>query len=125
MTREEAETFAADWAAAWNARDVESVLRHFHEDVTFTSPTAIAVVGSPTVRGKDALRSYWTAALARITSLEFTVDRILWDPARLELAIIYTGAINGSSKRVSENMTFDGRGYVVEAEVFHGVPGAS
>ena len=125
MTHEDAERFAADWAAAWNARDVESVLRHFHEEVVFTSPTAVAVVGIPTIRGKDALRSYWTAALARITSLEFTVHRVLWDPARSELAIIYTAAINGSSKRVSENMTFDARGYVVEAEVFHGVAGAA
>jgi hypothetical protein len=125
VTREEAGTFAAEWAAAWNARDVESVLRHFHEEVVFTSPTAVAVVGSPTIRGKDGLRSYWTAALARIASLEFAIDRVLWDPDRRELAIIYTAAMNGTSRRVAENLTFDAVGLVVEAEVFHGVPGAA
>ena len=122
MTREIGETFAAQWAAAWNRRDVEAVLTHFHDDVVFSSPTALAVVGSPVVRGKDALRAYWTAALARIGSLRFTLDRVVWDPVGLELAIIYTSDIDGKSKRVSENLIFDSRGHVVAAEVFHGIP---
>jgi ketosteroid isomerase-like protein len=37
-TREEAQACAEQWAAAWNARDVERVLAHFDDDVTFTSP---------------------------------------------------------------------------------------
>ena len=121
MTRSEAERFAADWAAAWNERAVETVLEHFHQDVTFTSPTALAVVGAATVRGKDALRAYWTTALARIGSLRFTVDRVLWDPERRELAILYTSQIDGKAKRVSENLIFDADGLVQAAEVFHGV----
>src|SRR5688500_1420487 len=123
MTREDAETFAARWAEAWNARAIETVLAHFHESVVFTSPTALVVVGSPIVRGKDALRAYWTAALGRIGSLRFTVDRVLWDPVRRELGIIYTSEIDGNHKRVSENLTFDENGQVVAAEVFHGVSG--
>jgi ketosteroid isomerase-like protein len=121
MTRDDGERFAAAWAEAWNARAIESVLEHFHEDVVFTSPTALAVIGSPTVRGKAALRAYWTTALARIGSLRFTVDRALWDPARRELGIIYMAAIDGRNRRVSENLTFDEHGAVVSAEVFHGV----
>ena len=123
MTRQEAERFAADWAEAWNARAVERVLEHFHADVTFTSPTALAVTGAATVRGKDALRAYWTTALERIGSLRFIVDRVLWDPAARELAIVYTSDIDGKAKRVSENLTFDGDGRVTSAEVFHGVTG--
>jgi steroid delta-isomerase len=121
MTRDDGERFAAAWAEAWNARAIESVLDHFHEDVVFTSPTALAVTGAPTVRGKTALRAYWTTALARIASLRFTVDRVLWDPARRELGIIYSSAIDGRNRRVSENLTFDEHGAVVSAEVFHGV----
>jgi ketosteroid isomerase-like protein len=122
LTREIDETFAARWAAAWNGRALEAVLEHFRDDVVFTSPTALAVVGSPIVRGKEALRAYWTAALARITSLRFTLDRVVSDPVRRELAIIYTSDIDGQSKRVSENLTFDAHGQVVSAEVFHGIP---
>ncbi len=122
MTRENVEAFANRWAEAWNRRAAEEVLEHFHEDVVFTSPTALAVVGSPVVRGKAALREYWAAALARVGSLLFTVDHVLWDSERRELAIIYTSIIDGRSKRVSENLTFDGGGRVTAAEVFHGVP---
>ena len=121
MTREEVETVAIRWAEAWNARAIETVLEHFHESVVFTSPTALAVVGSPIVRGKDALRGYWTAALGRIGSLRFTVDRVVWDPVSRELGIIYTSQIDGHNKRVSENLTFNESGQVVAAEVFHGV----
>jgi len=121
MTREQCEKFATIWAEAWNHRAIDAVLEHFVEDVVFTSPTAAAVVGSPVVRGKQALRAYWTTALRRITSLHFTVDRVLWDPASRELAIVYTSEINGSAKRVSENLTFNEDGRVVTAEVFHGV----
>ena len=120
MTREDAETFAHDWAVAWNDLAIERVLAHFDEKVSFSSPTALAVVGVATVRGKPALREYWTRALSRITELHFTVERILWDASTDELAIIYESEINGQKKRVSENLMFGEHGLVVKADVFHG-----
>jgi hypothetical protein len=121
MTSQQARAFADDWAAAWNDLAVERILSHFDEAVVFTSPTAAAVVGVATIEGKPALRQYWTTALARITSLRFDVDRVLWDAGARELAIIYHSTINGQSRRVSENLTFGANGLVVRAEVFHGV----
>jgi ketosteroid isomerase-like protein len=123
MEREGRERFAAEWAQAWNERAVEKVLAHFHRDVVFRSPTALAVLGTPVVRGKEALRAYWTTALGRIGSLRFTVERVLWDPARRELAIVYTSEIDGNARKVSENLSFDANGEIVSAEVFHGVTG--
>src|SRR5512144_2986239 len=98
MTHEEAMSFATQWTAAWNARDVERVLALFAEDTTFTSPTALAVVGTATVRGKAALRAYWTQALSRIGTLRFTLDRVLWDAATRELAIVYSSDTDGRVK---------------------------
>ena len=121
MTSNDARAFAAQWADAWNSRNLERVLAHFHDEVVFTSPTALAVVGTPTVRGKGALREYWTKALAHIASLHFTVDRVVWDPDSRELAIIYTSETDGKVKRVSENLRFNTAGQAVSAEVFHGV----
>jgi ketosteroid isomerase-like protein len=121
MTHEEAMTFAAQWAAAWNARDVERVLSFFSEDVVFVSPTALAVVGTATVRGKAALRDYWNSAMNRIGTLKFTLDRVAWDASTRELAIIYMAEIDGRGKRVSENLTFGAAGLITSAEVFHGV----
>lgn len=121
MTSDDARRFAAQWADAWNRRDIEQVLAHFHDEVEFTSPTALAVMGTPTVRGKASLREYWTKALARLASLRFTVDRVVWDPDSRELAIIYTSETDGKTKRVSENLRFNAAGQVAAAEVFHGV----
>ena len=121
MTSDDARSFAAQWAEAWNGRNIEQVLAHFHDEVEFTSPTALAVMGTPTVRGKGSLREYWTTALARLASLRFTLDRVVWDPDSRELAIIYTSEIDGNARRVSENLRFNAAGLVVVAEVFHGV----
>lgn len=121
MNRHEAWIYATKWAAAWNRLDVEGVLAHFAEEVVFTSPTAKSVVGINTVRGKRALRDYWNEAAKRVGTLDFEVDRILWDPVTRELAILYRSESGGHRKRVSENLTFNAAGLVISAEVFHGV----
>src|SRR5262249_19236692 len=113
--------FAEQWAAAWNDLAVERVLAHFDDRVAFTSPTALAVVGVPTVNGNQALRDYWNKAVARVGSLKFAVDRVLWDEVSQELAIIYVRDRGGRRRRVSDNLTFGADGLVVSAEVFHGV----
>ena len=68
-------TFARQWAANWNARDVEGVLSHFAEDVVFTSPLALRLdpESGGVVRGKEALRAYWTAGLEMNANLKFEV----------------------------------------------------
>lgn len=67
--------FAAAWVAAWNAHDVEAVLSHFAEHAVFSSPVAPRVVpGSDGVlRGKAALRDYWTTGLRGLPDLRFEV----------------------------------------------------
>jgi ketosteroid isomerase-like protein len=125
MTRDQAESFARQWAGWWNSGEVERVLACFGDDTVFTSPTAADVVGTPTVRGKEALRTYWTTALARLGAVHFTVDRVVWDAQARELAVIYTARMAGRAKRVSENFRFDECDRIVSAEVFHGVTGAA
>ena len=69
----EPETFIQQWLDGWNAHDIEAVLAHFAEDVVFTSPVAARVLqdSGGVVRGKDALRAYWTLALQRVPDLQF------------------------------------------------------
>src|SRR5262245_40526403 len=121
MTRSDALRYAADWIAAWNRLDIESVLATFEDSVAFTSPRALATVGVSTVHGKEALRTYWAAALARVSSLRFVLERTIWDPETHELAIVYVSEVNGDAKQVSENLRFGEAGKVEVAEVFHGV----
>lgn len=110
--------FSAAWAAAWNARDLEAVLSHFHDDVVFTSPTAARVVpdGGGIVRGKDALRAYWTAALELVPDLRFTVEHVSAGVGTL--VISYRNQMGGV---VDEVLVF-ADGLVVEGHATHLVP---
>jgi ketosteroid isomerase-like protein len=120
VTRAQAERLAREWIDAWNRRDIEPVLAMYADDLSFTSPTAFEVTGAPTVRGKAALRTYWRAALARIGSLRFSLDRISWDDDGQELGILYTSEIDGQPKKVMELFRFGPDGLAVATEVFHG-----
>lgn len=113
--------FAAEWAGAWNRRDLDSILAHFADDVAFSSPKAVDAVGVPTVRGKPALRAYWERALSQINSLKFTVRRTLWDPVAREIMIIYDRDINGRADRAVEVLRVAPTGEVIAGEVFYGV----
>lgn len=124
MTRSDALRFAADWIDAWNRLDIEAVLATFEDSIAFTSPRALATFGVGTVHGKQELRAYWSAALGRISTLRFVLERTLWDGETRELAIIYVSEVNGEVKRVSENLRFSQDGRVAAAEVFHGVSAA-
>ncbi|MGI5473187.1 nuclear transport factor 2 family protein [Streptomyces sp. CA-132043] len=69
-----AQSFVGSWVAAWNAHDLDALLTHFTDDVTFHSPVAAQLLGGDgIIRGKKALRAYWTEGLRRIPDLRFEV----------------------------------------------------
>ena len=71
------DAFAAEWIAAWNRHDLDAILWHYADDVVFTSPFAVRLTGDGTVRGKDALRAYFAAALTRFPDLHFRLRHAL------------------------------------------------
>ncbi len=97
--------FAEEWVAAWNRRDVEAVLAHFHDDVVFTSPVAAEIVPGSVgvVRGRAALREFWCAALAAVPDLHFDIVGIYGGPS--VLVINYRNQKGGL---VNEVLEFDG-----------------
>lgn len=111
--------FADRWISDWNRKDVEAVLSHFSEDVVFTSSRAKAVLGSPKVAGKSRLREYWTAAIARIQTIRFTLDYVIGDRDRM--GIVYIAEIDGKRMRAVEFLIFDDDGMVREGEAMHGI----
>jgi ketosteroid isomerase-like protein len=120
LTHDGARARGAEWARAWNARDVDAVLAHFTDDVTFLSPVAADVVGTPELRGKPALREYWERALARIQHLHFTVERVLWDDEASELVVLYVAELDARRMRACERMKLDADGRVTFAEALYG-----
>jgi ketosteroid isomerase-like protein len=73
-----ASEFSRAWAAAWNRRDVEAVLAHFHDDAVFASPVAqrLGFGEDGVVKGKEALRRYWNGALLGNPDLHFRVHAV-------------------------------------------------
>jgi ketosteroid isomerase-like protein len=76
MDQVHAEAFAQEWVDGWNAHDLERVLAHFSDDVTFTSPVASQLIPETNgvIHGKDALRAYWEEGLRRIPDLHFEIE---------------------------------------------------
>jgi ketosteroid isomerase-like protein len=112
ITREFAISFAAEWTAAWNARDLTRVLAHYTEDFEMSSPFIVKIAGEPsgTLRGKDKVRAYWQAALNKNPGLHF------------ELLDVFVGASSltlhhrrESGTRVNEVLFFNEQGLVYRA----------
>jgi ribosomal protein S18 acetylase RimI-like enzyme len=81
------DAFAADWIAAWNRHDLDAILAHYADTVVFTSPFAVRLTGDGTVRGRDALRAYFAAALAKFPHLHFRLRHTL--PGVNGLVLVY------------------------------------
>src|ERR1700730_9114204 len=116
------EAFVTRWIDDWNQKNLESILSHYAAEVEFTSPKALQIAGTATLRDKEALRTYWTSALQRINDLHFALDHWLWDADRRELVIVYNARLNGVTTRACEMLRFGTDGLVHHGEAMYGVP---
>ncbi|HWE59708.1 MAG TPA: nuclear transport factor 2 family protein [Solirubrobacteraceae bacterium] len=73
MEEARAHAFVRDWVDSWNRHDVDEVLAHSADEVTFTSPVAARIVedSEGVIRGKQALRAHWTAGIRLISNVHF------------------------------------------------------
>ena len=111
--------FAEEWISDWNRKDVEAVLAHFSETVVFTSVRAKPVFGSPRLEGKSRLREYWSAAIAQIQTIRFTLDYVISEGNRM--GIVYNAEIDGRRTRAVEFLTFGEDGRFREGEAMYGI----
>jgi hypothetical protein len=113
-------TFSQEWVDAWNAHDVERVLRHFAEDVVFTSPVAkkLLPASGGVVRGKQRLREYWYEAVNQIPDLRFQVVDVYTGIS--SIVINYRNQLGGIVNEVlvfSEGLVTEGHGtYLAPSE---------
>jgi ketosteroid isomerase-like protein len=100
-----ARRFASEWLGAWNAHDLDAILRHFRDDVVFTSPLALRIVeGSDgVIRGTSELRAYWSEGLLLSPELHFEIEDLYLGVN--SLVIHYR---NHSGALVNEVLVFDG-----------------
>ncbi|ORV85051.1 DUF4440 domain-containing protein [Mycobacterium interjectum] len=116
----DAVAFAEQWVDAWNAHDVESVLRHFADDVVFTSPVAATLLPDTAgvIRGKPALRDYWTQALQHIANLRFAIEALFEGIDTIVIAYRnQEGGLVSEVLRFSDGLVVEGHGtYHVAAQ---------
>jgi hypothetical protein len=105
MDLQEAHEFVDAWLRAWNDHDLDRVLDHFSDDVVFTSPVAAQLLAGSegVIRGKAALRHYWSEGLRRIPDLRFEVVGVY-----LGANVLVINYRNQRGNLVNEVLAFDG-----------------
>lgn len=106
--------FAIEWEAAWNSHSLDRILAHYSKDVVFRSHKAMRLVGTGELRGKDALRDYWSRALEAQPDLSFVVVDVMHGHGMC--VITYR---NHRNALAAETLRFGADGLVVEASACH------
>lgn len=109
MTRDEAWKLANHWVGAWNAHDLELILKHYEEAVELTSPVAAQLLGTPEgkVAGKANLRAYFQRGLAAYPELHFKLEDVFWGVNSVVLCYL-----NQKGTRTAEFMELSATGKV-------------
>jgi predicted ester cyclase len=117
VTGEWAQEFAKEWVGAWNAHDLEAILAHYADGVVLTSPVAARLLNDPSgnVRGKAALRAYFSKGLEAYPNLRFELVDVL---SGLSSVVLYY--TNQVGKKSGEFMEIDGNGKVIRVVANYG-----
>jgi len=112
-----ATAFAKEWIDAWNTGDLERVLAHYADDFEMTSPYIVERMGiiSGTLKGKEAIRSYWAQGLAARPPLRFELLDVF--AGVNSLAIYYRSATR--ARLVIELVEFDPQRRVIRGEALY------
>jgi SnoaL-like domain len=99
---DQALAFGLQWVQAFNTHDLDAILRHYDNDVEFTSPYVVALGFDPsgTLHGLHTLRRYFAAGLDRFPDLRFDLHGVLTGVK--SLTIVYTSV---QDQKAAEVMT--------------------
>jgi ketosteroid isomerase-like protein len=111
--------FAREWIAAWNSHDLERILAYYTDDFEMSSPLIVERMKEPggTLRGKAAIRHYWSKGLAQEPPLRFELLGVYAGVDRI--AVLYRSVGRGL---VVEVLTFNAAGKVTHGAALHGEP---
>ncbi|MEP6918179.1 MAG: nuclear transport factor 2 family protein [Acidobacteriota bacterium] len=78
LTSSEADELAHRWIDAWNDHDLERIIAHYADEIVFSSPfiQRIGSSDSGAISGRDALSTYFRAALDKFPELTFRLQRV-------------------------------------------------
>lgn len=75
ITEQQAQNFANDWIAAWNAHDLERVMAHYDENIEYFSMFLLKLTDNKAgmLQGKENVKQYLAKGLAAYPDLQFTL----------------------------------------------------
>jgi ketosteroid isomerase-like protein len=113
MDIEQANEFADHWIKAWNSHDLDQILSHYTDDFEMSSPVIVGAMSEPsgTLKGKEAIRVYWSKALEKYPQLNFEKWQVLVGAS--SVTVIYSGVRGLSAEAFHFNAT--GKVYVAHA----------
>jgi len=107
ISKETVIQFADEWVESWNSHDIDSIMRHYADDVILVSPIAGKLIGTPEVKGKNAVKDYFLKGLQAYPDLKFTVLDVLH--GERSMVIFY---LNQNGIKAGEFMELDSNGKV-------------
>jgi aryl-phospho-beta-D-glucosidase BglC (GH1 family) len=119
LTPDFAKHFAAEWVEAWNSHDLERILSHYTADFEMNSPLIVDLVNEPSgrLRGKGAIREYWTKGLAAQPPIRFELLDMFLGAHSLALRYQSVGR-----RVVTEVFFFNEHNQVWKAAAFYKLP---
>ena len=114
------DALARTWLEVFNRHDLDALLALYAEDATHTSPKIRSLYpdSGGQLRGKVALRQWWTEALARLPALHYAEVALTTHPTRAVLE--YLRQVPGEIDLwVAESFEIRS-GRIVASRVYHG-----
>ncbi|MDX2089189.1 MAG: nuclear transport factor 2 family protein [Kofleriaceae bacterium] len=114
-----ANELANAWIAAWNSHDLERIFSHYVDTFEMRSPL-IAERGfsaDGALRGKDAIRPYWSAGLAATPPIRFELLDVY---AGVNMVVIHYRSVG--RKLVTEILELDAERRIVRGAACYGPP---
>ncbi len=99
MNKAFAQEFGQKWVAAWNNHDLDEILSRYAEDFEMTSPIIKTLAGEPsgTLKGKQAVKIYWSKAIRRHPDLHFELLHVF---AGIGSVVVFYNGHRGLSAEV-------------------------
>ena len=107
------------WFEAFNTRDLDMLLKLYHDDAQHYSPK-LKVRQPETnglIRGKEAMRAWWQDAFDRLPSLRYEVVRLT--PAEDRVFMEYVRHVEGEEDLFVGEMLEVENGLIEASTVFH------
>lgn len=91
---DKAHLIAKDWIDSWNSHDIDTIMSHYSDDIEFTSPFVIKLMGNEdgTIRDKELLRDYFLKGLSAYPELQFELIDVL--PGVQSITLYYVSVNN-------------------------------